>query len=105
VRERYAFGRLFGCTRLAFTSPAMRAAYTLGAPLLPLLLLGRMARRALAAAPLRGPFLRALPALVAMVLAWSWGEWLGYLTRRRPADLTVAQELADEAPAGDPAGP
>lgn len=100
VRERYAFGRLFGCTRLAFATPGLRVAYTLGAPLLPALLLGRMARRALATPPLRRPFLRALGPLVALVLAWSWGEWLGYLTRRRPEDLTVAPELAPDAGGG-----
>ncbi|MDX1648479.1 MAG: glycosyltransferase [Myxococcota bacterium] len=104
VRERYAFGRLFGCTRLAFASLPMRVAYTLGAPLLPLVLLGRMARRALPAAELRRPFLRALGPLAAMVLAWSWGEWLGYLTRRRPADLTVAQEQAGPPAAGRATG-
>jgi hypothetical protein len=92
--ERYAFGRLFGCTRLAFASPWRRALYTLGAPALPLLLLTRMAAKALPAPVLRGRFLRALPALTGMVLTWTWGEWLGYLTRRRPRRLTVAPETA-----------
>ncbi len=90
--ERYAFGRLFGCTRLEFASAGMRAAYTLLAPLLPLLLMARMAARALPAARLRAPFLRALPVLGCLVVSWSLGEWLGYLTRRRPARLTVAPE-------------
>ncbi len=91
--ERYAFGRLFGCTRLDFASRPRRWLYTALAPALPLLLLGRMAGKALAAPGLRGRFLRALPALVGLVLAWSWGEWVGYLTRRRPARLTVAPEI------------
>jgi hypothetical protein len=92
LRERYAFGRLFGATRLAFASGGRRAWLTALAPGLPLLLLSRMARKALPQPELRGRFLRALPALLALVLAWSWGEWLGYLTGRRPARLTVAPE-------------
>ncbi|MEJ7812192.1 MAG: glycosyltransferase [Gemmatimonadaceae bacterium] len=93
VYERYAFGRLFGCTRLDFVDGRKRLMFSLLAPALPALLLGRMAGKALrrpAAIPI---FLRALPALTAMVLAWSWGEWLGYLTRRRPASLNVAPEV------------
>lgn len=98
VYERYAFGRLFGCTRLEFSSARRRAFYAVLAPTLPVLLLGRMARKALAVPALRGRFLRALGPLVLMVLAWSWGEWLGYLTRRRPGRLTVAPESALTAP-------
>ena len=88
--ERYAFGRLFGSTRLGFVSRTRGLAYTVLAPVLPVLLLGRMARKALASPSLRGSFLRAFGHLKLLVIAWSWGEWLGYLTRRRPRDLTVA---------------
>ena len=96
--ERYAFGRLFGCTRLEFATLPMRALYTLLAPLLPLLLMARMAARALPAARLRAPLLRALPVLGGLVVSWSLGEWLGYLTRRRPARLTVAPERGPARP-------
>ncbi|HEX6135322.1 MAG TPA: glycosyltransferase [Longimicrobiales bacterium] len=97
VYERYAFGRLFGCTRLEFTSGARRLFYSILAPTLPLLLLGRMGRKALPSPALRGRFLRALGPLTLMVLAWSWGEWLGYLTRKRPGRLTVAPEATHGA--------
>ncbi len=90
IRERYAFGRLFGCTRLEFCSAGRRLYYTLFAPALPVLLLGRMAAKGLGSKGLRLRFLGALVPLTLMVLAWSWGEWLGYLTRKRPANLTVA---------------
>ena len=92
VWERYAFGRLFGCTRLQRTSQPLRLVYTLGAPLLPGLLMGRMIHKAFSDASLRKHLARSILPLIAMVLAWSWGEWLGYLTRQRPKDLTVAQE-------------
>lgn len=94
LRERYAFGRLFGCTRLRFTGPARRALYALAAPALPALLLGRMAAKAVGDPDLRSRFVRSLPTLSALVLAWSWGEWLGYLTGRRAASELVAPEAA-----------
>ena len=95
VYERYAFGRLFGCTRLQFASRGQAWVYTLLAPGLPILLLWRMGRKAVQRADAFRRFLLALPALTAMVLAWSWGEWLGYLTRRRPASLVVAPEIRE----------
>jgi hypothetical protein len=93
VYERYAFGRLFGCTRLSFAGPGRRLYYAAFAPALPFLLMGRMARKAFRRGDGFLKFVRATPALLAMVLAWSWGEWLGYLTRRRPASLVVAPEI------------
>ena len=44
-----------------------------------------------------GRLLHALPALPVMTIAWSWGEWLGYLTRRHPRTLTVAPETPKSA--------
>lgn len=93
IYERYAFGRLFGCTRLSFSGPGRRLYYSILAPALPFLLLGRMTRKALKRPAIASVFVRAIPALVAMVLAWSWGEWLGYLTNRRSRSLVVAPEI------------
>jgi hypothetical protein len=95
IHERYAFGRLFGCTRLRhIDGPARRAMYRAGAPLLPVVLLGRMVRKALRSAPLRRRLASGWVPLVLMVLAGSWGEWLGYLTGRYPGRLTVAPEVS-----------
>ena len=93
VYERYAFGRLFGCTRLEFVPGMKRLYYAAFAPALPFLLMGRMAGKALKRPSATLAFLRALGPLTSMVLAWSWGEWLGYLTKRRPASLIVAPEI------------
>lgn len=90
--ERYAFGRLFGSTRLTFASRAMRLVYLVGSPLLIPLLLFRMATTALPDPNLRPRFLRSLPALIALATSWSIGEGLGYLTGKRPKRLTVAPE-------------
>lgn len=91
--ERYAFGRLFGCTRLGFCPPWRRAYYVLLAPLLPAVLLLRMGSKALSSGPLAREFARALGPLTLMVLWWSWGEWLGYVTKRHPRSLVVAPEI------------
>jgi hypothetical protein len=52
-----------------------------------------MTAKALRSPSLTRAFLRALLPLVAMVLCWSWGEWLGYVTKRRPRSLVVAPEV------------
>lgn len=91
MRERYSFGRLFGALRSNSISLPKRTIYAIVAPVLPLIVLGRIAAVAVA----RGAgiqFLRALPPLIALVIAWTWGEWLGNLTRRK-AQLFVASEI------------
>ena len=94
--ERYAFGRLFGCERLERTEGAMRAVYKLAAPVLPALLLSRMFRKAISSSRLRWRLVGGCVPLTLMVLAWSWGEWLGYVTETRPRDLTVAAEREED---------
>jgi hypothetical protein len=54
--------------------------------------MGRMTSKALSNNQARAPFLKALPSLLTMVGAWSWGEWMGYLTKRRPKRITTAPE-------------
>jgi len=97
VYERYAFGRLFGATRMRSLSPAGRSLYVLLGPALPALLFWRLAAKAFAAADTTRMFLRALPALAALVLAWSCGEWLGYVTGQLPARITTAPEVPESA--------
>lgn len=94
VYERYAFGRLFAATRVASASPARRLYYLLFSPALPILLMGRMTARALGSRSALPLFIRALPSLLSMVFAWTWGEWLGYVTRRYPQRITTAPELS-----------
>ena len=93
MRERYAFGRLFGCTRIQRMKKHHRLVYTLGAPALPLVLLSRMAGKAFSDRSITRLFLRSIFQLFGLVLAWSLGEFVGYLTNKRPLDLTVAREL------------
>ncbi len=97
VYERYAFGRLFGATRVAHGSAARRAYYALFSPALPVLLMSRMTASAVRNPEARSSFVKALPALAAMVAAWSWGEFLGYVTQRRPRRITTAPEITASA--------
>ncbi len=91
--ERYAFGRLFGCTRLEFMPGWRRLYYVVLAPALPVILFARMAGASARAPDNLRRFLRSSFHVAALVVAWSWGEWLGYLTRRRPGSELVAPEL------------
>jgi hypothetical protein len=95
VTERYAFGRLFGWSRIATWSSGRRLLYALFAPALPLLLLGRMVTVALRSRRLAGALVRSLLPLTLIVLARSWGEWLAYLTGRLPRSLVDASAASD----------
>lgn len=96
VYERYAFGRLFAATRAAYAGTGRRLFYLVFSPALPVLLMGRMTAKAVKSGPTFALFVRALPALLSMVIAWTWGEWLGYLTGRRPARITTAPEAGSK---------
>ena len=51
----------------------------LATPIMPLFLLGRMAQRVLSKGQLVGQFVLTIPLLLPAVLAYTWGEFLGYL--------------------------
>ncbi|MGE3956201.1 MAG: hypothetical protein AB7H96_05730 [Vicinamibacterales bacterium] len=78
LRERIAWGRLFAATRAEEAPLVRRLALVLGTPLLPLVLLARHARLQLPRRP--GTFLASAPLLVVLLIAWSAGEALGYIT-------------------------
>jgi hypothetical protein len=90
MRERYQLGRHFASLRLRFWNPWRRWLYAVGSPLLVPLILFRMARRSSADPKLFARFARALPPLVLLTLAWSWGEMLGYVTAASPRAIRLA---------------
>jgi hypothetical protein len=79
---RMQHGRHYGATRPGNT-PAGRLFRTLTGPLIPFVLLNRIAGRVRRTRPDWTPhLLRALPALFVLVTAWSIGEVSGYLLNR-----------------------
>jgi GT2 family glycosyltransferase len=86
-RDRYEHGLSYSRSRLVEEPHSRRWLLMVVTPLLPFLILSRVAR---AAAPTRWrAFVRALPATLAFVTAWSIGEAMGYL--RGPAKRPTAR--------------
>jgi len=81
LRQRYLLSRVWGGTQRHRVSVLTRLAHLAAFPIFPLFLLTRIARRAHAtgSARLRNRFVKSLPLLVPVVIAFTWGEWLGYL--------------------------
>jgi hypothetical protein len=82
LRERIAWGRLFGATRARVVPFKARIALALASPLLPLVLVARTLRRAFTQKRQRVICVLVLPHLLLLATAWSIGEALGYATGR-----------------------
>jgi hypothetical protein len=81
LRERYIWGRSYAVTRCEMLSAPKRLFYVLLSPLLPALMMLRLARTARQRDRF-APFARALPLIAGLLVSWSFGEALGYITRR-----------------------
>ena len=82
VGERVAWGRLFAATRARESTLPGRLLHAAASPLLPAVLLLRLARTQWAFPRTRGRMLAALPRAAVLLAAWSTGELMGYLTAR-----------------------
>lgn len=87
LHDRYAFGRLFGSTRVAGAPLVRRAVMSAAATLLPPLLVFRVARNVVSRRRYRFAFLRAAFPLAAVASAWVIGELLGYVTGKSERSL------------------
>lgn len=83
VKQRFQHGRQYGRDRSAQLSAAARVRYVALSPLIPAILLARIARQVWRKRRHRWELVLCLPVLVAFVLAWSSGELLGYAGGRR----------------------
>jgi len=79
LRRRYLHGRCFGACRHQHPGQPPRWACVLFAPALPVLRCARVWRAAARHADLRLAYWRQLHWVVLSEIAWSWGEFLGYL--------------------------
>lgn len=80
LEERLAWGRLFAYTRGKECTLARRLAWTTVTPLLPFILFLRLIRLRIRKRVAVGSFVKALPAILVLLTAWSVGEMVGYLT-------------------------
>lgn len=80
-RESFRHGREYGATRAAALSALRRMLLFAGTPALPFLLAARI--RQASDSEERRHFVRALPATLTFLSAWSLGEAAGYLRGRR----------------------
>jgi glycosyltransferase involved in cell wall biosynthesis len=90
LRDRYAFGRLFGATRVTGAALGRRLGLAAAAIALPPLLVVRAAKNLLVRHRHVEQLARALPALLVLSSAWAFGEMLGYLTVVPEASLRAA---------------
>lgn len=91
IRDRLAFGRLFGANRAQRASLAGRVLRVLLCPGLPLLLAIRTIRGVGARPRFRRPAIVALPTLLLLAAAWSTGEAVGYVTGRAGRSLRLGE--------------
>ena len=79
LRQRFWFSRAFAGVRARTQAPWWRVAYLVGAPLIPLLLLGRMTRTVLAKRCRVRQFALSLPLTIPALVVLVAGEWTGCL--------------------------
>ena len=92
--DRFEHGRDYARRRLAEEPFTNRWLMLLASPILPFLLTTRVAR---AAGPTRwATFLRALPATLAFLTAWSAGEAVGYLLGPAYPSADPAESESDD---------
>ncbi|RMF55041.1 MAG: glycosyltransferase, partial [Calditrichaeota bacterium] len=92
LHERYSFGRLFGSRRAIDIHPQRRIIYTIFAPLIPLLLFGRMVKNIVQRKNSLAQLFVSFPYLWLFILSWSLGEFIGNLTGKSPSDIYIARD-------------
>jgi glycosyltransferase involved in cell wall biosynthesis len=79
LHQRFLFSRAFAGVRAQKQSAARRIAYLLAAPIVPVMLIARMARTVLAKGRRVPEFIKTLPLIVPAVTVLVAGEWIGCL--------------------------
>jgi hypothetical protein len=82
LAERFIWGRSFAAARCAWIGPGERILRAALAPLLPAVLVARMAANVLRKGRLRKKFAAALPLILILEASWSLGELAGYVSGR-----------------------
>ena len=82
MKERFVWGRSYAATRAGLAGNSKRIFWAVFSPALPVLMLGRMTLMAWRKRRTMGAFIRAFPFTAALIVSWSWGEFMGYSTGR-----------------------
>ncbi len=82
MKERYVWGRSYAATRSQLLGTPQRWLHAVLTPVLPFLLVTRMALVTLKRKRHIPAFIQALPLSLALTLCWSCGEFVGYVTGR-----------------------
>jgi len=95
LKERFVWGRSYAATRAELAGTFHRMFWAIFAPVLPVLIMARMIRMSLAKRRTCGVFIKALPLTAALVVSWSLGEFVGYVTgRANPLDTQAMEAIA-----------
>lgn len=95
LRERFVWGRSYAATRGKLARLSQRVFWAVFAPALPILMMVRMTLMAWNKRRTMTAFLKAFPLTCALVVSWSCGEWVGYVTGRpNAAGSQVADAIA-----------
>lgn len=79
LHQRFLFSRAFAGVRARHQSPVRRLAYLVAAPIVPVMLIARMAKTVVAKGRRVPEFVRTLPLIVPAVTVLVAGEWIGCL--------------------------
>ena len=82
LKERYVWGRSYAASRSKLATTGKRLFWGAFSPALPLLMLTRMTLMAWKKRRTWGAFVKAFPLTAALIVTWSVGELMGYITGR-----------------------
>ncbi len=82
LRERFIWGRYFAGNRVQRFSAKKRILYSSLSPVLPFFLLMKKLSDVLVKRRLIGTYMKVLPITFLLLVFWSYGEFVGYLTAR-----------------------
>jgi len=78
--ERYVWGRSYAAVRVASVAASRRAIFAVLCPLLPFVLFLRQLGNVVRTKRNQAAFVKAAPLTFMLDVAWSWGEFVGYVT-------------------------
>lgn len=94
VKERFVWGRSYAATRSQISSNGKRLIYALLSPVLPVILLSRMAVITVKRRRLIRFFVAALPMTAILLVSWAFGEFAGYLSGHPNSSSTLIESAS-----------